>query len=522
MLFSIFYFSYWACMKLAYFARPSALHRGYVLIWLYIFGWALTVAVTVLIDRFGIAAGYMVIVLQSSFFLALFIQLCEFFALPAKQQFAQQTHDFHLTREHLPGTPQGEELIAPSPGELGSAAAVSDDGEEPDENTPLRSGETGYDGHHATFASTFRRSVSKLRTKDPVAHHEPFEKEQSWSGRLPSWTWILQLLVLATVPVVVVGQIALFASTALHQTGSDGTNPLLPYLCMALCVVLVSLPLTPFLHRASHHLPLFLLVFFLGTLALSILRFPFSIDQQYKFSFQQVVDLDTGLSDVHLFGQKTYLDMITNVLPSAAAQELQCEYVPGRNIDKCRYNATQLVPEITPRGIGRPGLRDLVHVNGTVSGANNVTLDVDAVNTKVCVLYFDAPIAGFHVVGSAGRDHRFYDGPDGGVSMLSLFRREASGPWRVEIQMADEDAVYFQGAASDGDLKRSVVRTGMGARSWNGTEAVLGGRVECAWDDVSQRGLVPAFDEVVRYAPVWAVVTKAFTGLVVGRRGFAV
>ena len=71
MMLSLFYFSFWVVMRGADSVRPSALHRGYVFIWLYTITWILLIGVTVLQDRFRIASGYPFVFLHSATFFCL-------------------------------------------------------------------------------------------------------------------------------------------------------------------------------------------------------------------------------------------------------------------------------------------------------------------------------------------------------------------------------------------------------------------------------------------------------------------
>lgn len=84
----------------ANFARPSALHRGYCIIWLFAISWLCGVANTVFEDRFRIAAGYTFVFLHAATFLATVITLCELFALPSKMAFAQRVHAAHDATDH--------------------------------------------------------------------------------------------------------------------------------------------------------------------------------------------------------------------------------------------------------------------------------------------------------------------------------------------------------------------------------------------------------------------------------------
>jgi len=132
-------------MRGADFIRPSALHRGYAFLWMYLIGWAFLVAATVLEDRFRIATGYLFVFFESSVFLANVIGLCELFALQTKGGYAQLVRDEFETREALPDS---NALIAPV-----------EDEEEPTETTPLFGGDGAVSQRATTFANYARRAV---------------------------------------------------------------------------------------------------------------------------------------------------------------------------------------------------------------------------------------------------------------------------------------------------------------------------------------------------------------------------
>jgi hypothetical protein len=50
----------------------------------------------------------------------------------------------------------------------------------------------------------------------------------------------------------------------------------------------------------------------------------------------------------------------------------------------------------------------------------------------------------------------------------------------------------------------------------------LEGYVACQWSDANTPGVLPAVDEVLKYAPVWVGVSKLAEGLVEGRKRFMV
>jgi hypothetical protein len=63
---------------------------------------------------------------------------------------------------------------------------------------------------HPDNDGTLDDSEDKLLTK-------AYGDEQAWSSSLPQWTWIVQFLVLAPINIVILGQIALFMTSALKQ-----------------------------------------------------------------------------------------------------------------------------------------------------------------------------------------------------------------------------------------------------------------------------------------------------------------
>ena len=121
MFVSLGYFAFWCIMRGAHVARPSALHRGYVNIWLFTLAWAVLVVVTVFEDRFDIAAGYPFVFLQSALFLTAVTSLLELFALPNMKTYGQQLRDDHETHDHLEQVPSSDAIITPGPDEVDSA-----------------------------------------------------------------------------------------------------------------------------------------------------------------------------------------------------------------------------------------------------------------------------------------------------------------------------------------------------------------------------------------------------------------
>jgi hypothetical protein len=89
MMLSLFYFTFWSVMVTADSFRPSALHRGYVLFWLFTIFWVALVAVAIMTYHYKLASGYVVVFFETVVFLATITVLLEMCALPTKSAFAK-------------------------------------------------------------------------------------------------------------------------------------------------------------------------------------------------------------------------------------------------------------------------------------------------------------------------------------------------------------------------------------------------------------------------------------------------
>lgn len=533
MFVSLAYFSFWCIMRGADVARPSALHRGYANIWLFTIGWAVLVAVTVYEDRFQIASGYYVVFLHSAMFLTTLISLSELFALPDMKTYAQEFRDDHEGQDDQSGI-SAEALIAPSPGEADGAGSDEDADDEADREpasatTPLLGRSSRGEGEHrTTFATTYRRSISALSDaatvkREPGRGLGSFGNEQPWSKNLPTWTWFFQFLIVGPFMIILAVQTGLMLTDATNQTGSDGSNAIVPYLSVALFSLLLILPLMPFMHRITHHIPMFLLCVFIATLAYNLVAFPFSSNNKYKAFWQQTVDLDTGVSIVKLGGIEEYLRLIIAELPSAAGKTIDCQESTVRvGITDCAYDGSDIPPNVAdnvvdgvPPQKGYDGLVSIKVASGELPGQAKLT--VDAKNTKSCYLKFAKPIKRFTVASGNGWDDRFGRMPDAGLNHILLWRRDWDKVWEIDIEWDPEASAV---GITDYDYE-TVMHTEVDELKIREAPG-LDGNVTCIWSDINTPGTIPALDEAIQYAPAWAVITKFAAGLVEGTKSFMI
>lgn len=497
MTISIFYFSFWLIVRGASFVRPSALHRGFVLVWLFIFSWALQVLAAIAEDRMHIGALYFAAFYHTSIFLALLISLLEQFALPGKHEFARQFTDA--------SEDQDESVTASIHDAQGTADEGGNDDDDPSETTPLRSGERGYGANdQTTFANNYRRSIpaeDEQPSTTKVRSYPPCEYEQAWSGRLPTWTWILQFLILAPVHVLIIGNLGLMQMSAMNMTGSDGSGLLAPLMGIGIMAIMLLLPLTPFMHRVTHHIPMFLLLVFIGSFIYNLAAFPFSVNNRYKVYFRQIVNVNDGTDVVNLLGLEEFIKPVLASLPSVASQDVDC----GSGSDKrpslmsCTYDSSSQ-PAYLANGTK---YADLITVSTIKSSdGKSANLVIDALETKMCILELSKPVFGFAVKNGGPRDRRFGSFPRSGLKQINLWRRDLTIPWDVKLQLTE-----------DGHSLSHEVET---------RDEPLSVTVKCAYSDANDAKTIPTLQELKQFSPKWTVFTKATVALVEVQKKFEI
>ena len=558
---TIFFFVFWSVMRVADFVRPSAFHRTYALLWLFGIFWVLLVGATVLEDRKHIASGYIIVFTMTSVFAALLISLLEQFSLKTKRAYIEELDVRSNGSVDAVGADEDEGeadesavLISPSPGEgvsVGETAADDDDddnvNDEPTETSPLIGGSL-RNSRPTTFVTGYRRSLSTLlderrRAREALASQKiadrwgdetaaPFGFEQDWSKSLPTWTWLLQFLILGPFNIIMTGQLLLALGSAVQQTGTDGSDPLMPYFLVAVFSMLTLAPLTPFVHRVTRHIPHLFIVAFAGILIYSLVTFPFSVTSPFKFTIRETFSVDYGNTTVVLTGYEGYIDRVLAELPSTKNRPWTCVDSYGRQsgLLECSFDGTGLEPRVTG-DVSVPfskeqGYKGLISVNTTRSGGgggadgNNkraVTFAITAVNTKVCALRFDQPVKSVVVRNAFGSDGpgdelgsgstidpRFdfdtHPAPDDGnweFGDFTLWRRDWETPWTVDVE-------WPEGGEDGGD-------------------DALTGQVICRWGDANTPGTAPAVDEAWKFAPTWSIlVIRQNPPLIQGTKAFSV
>lgn len=490
--------------------RPTALGRGYAFIEQWLLWWAVLIAVAVSIDRAHLASGYFVVVSYAGVFLSAWISLLELVGLPRK--------------------PVAPPISAPAPyGSEGpsDAAAPSDGGhEDATEETPLFRGAgrpTTFgshsrreddaaippDGEHEgaseetplfrgagrpmTFGGYSRPEDGSADESDAEGEYTPPEgvygKEQAWSKDLPTWVWVIQFLLSVPLPLIFTASIGLLLSTAVNQTGADGSSTLAVYLLMGILSILILLPGSPFYHRISYYVTTFIFAVFIGTLVYNLTAFPFSEKYRLKVYFQQSVELETGINTAYLVGHPDFVkDIVTGYIPSAQGGAVTSAPDPLR-VGLTRVSWAGLAPAVVPE----IAMRDWVQYNTTSLGVGKARIFVNGRNTRACKLLFSNPVLEVGIWG----EHKQLGKPvpPQGTVELRLWSRRWEAGWTVDVG-------WDAGTVDDGRLR---------------------GKIVCLWSDANNASVeIQALWEASRYMPTWAVVSKLSDGLVEGWRPFVV
>ncbi|GAM84769.1 hypothetical protein ANO11243_027700 [Dothideomycetidae sp. 11243] len=500
MMMSAFVAISWFLLRLGDSVRPSALSRFYTLLWIYMLSWLFLIAATVGVDRYGLGGGYFFIVYNAAVFAALLVSYLEFFALPSKERYAIRV------------TGAAESRRESQSGQRPASSQAGEDGEA-NERTALLS---PTNGPSRNDRQTFARYNQRRHSQDPAADDgdngsvltlsgaQPYEHEQTWSAYLPRWTWLVQLVLILPINLILIGQGGLLLTTALAQTPADGNAVLTIYVAIAVLSALMLVPSAPFMHRVVWQIPTFLFLVCVGTIAYNLVADPFSRESRLKVFFVQRIDVKTGRNEVALIGVGGWLEKVVEEMPSTAGQRVTCghgirDWASRNELKTCVWEGS--TPDVlkysanSARGHKKPAMKDWLSVD--VKALNSSTsrrylVEMSGVNTRSCRLYFDEGIANFTACAKGMQESV------PGVEItakhstqLRLWSRTFDPTFRVVVDVA------------------------------HNSSKTISGKAVCLWSDANQLGLIPAYDELEKFAPVWVAPTKHADGLVEGVKAFS-
>ncbi|KAF2455986.1 putative zinc metalloprotease [Lineolata rhizophorae] len=483
-LLSGFFCMAWVILAGTYLKSPSALQRFHSLLWMFVMVWILLVLATVTQNNFHLGSSYFIVALFLTIALAFWISCLELFALDTVTLYKDSV--IFQTLDLPPGDDDERGRVQQTSNERGS-----------EENAPLLGDSSPTFARYGSVRSQSPPEPAAIQHIIPEHELAPaYGHEQKWSWKMPQWTWILQIILLAPVTIVLVGQLGLILTSAVHQTPADGSPALLVYGLMMFFAILLLFPLLPFIHMIKFRVPHFLILVLIGTVIYNCVAFPFSINSQLKVYFLQQVDLESGLNNASLIGLMPFVHDILADYPSAQNQSISCEtpsFASRSGLAQCFWAAPapsvgskSFPPSIPPEK--DYGKWVTFNVTRDADAKRSATFNIDARNTRSCRILFQEPVSSINVTGGAS-DPRFEPVGEHGTTELRLWRRDWKRPWEVKV-------------------------------GWESGPG-LDGHVVCLWNEEFE-GQIPALEEVRKFSPAWATVSKASDGLVEGRKAFMV
>jgi len=305
------------------------------------------------------------------------------------------------------------------------------------------------------------------------------------------------------------------------------------YGVLAILSVLIILPIAPFAHKMHGRLNFLVIAIFAATTLYCLWAHPFTQIAPMKVRFVQQVHLGTRTArplteqpsnsrpthppDSHhrdevlsattsIFGLSGHVQKVVSELPSSQGKDVQCEKISS-GLTNCTWSVDdEWIP--SPGGNTSTGwiTGDVQRVDGKTSQA---MIHVHGTNTRGCRIYFDQPVYDYKVRALDGdrwdgTQQDGYEIPPEGITTLLLWSRTWDRNFEVEVTLGPEGL---------------------------DPEPPLSGKLACEYSEyasgiagaggVEHGGRIPAFEEMLRFLPKWAVVTKAADGLVEVSRSFS-
>lgn len=355
-----------------------------------------------------------------------------------------------------------------------SVTQTGDESSDPDEDEQSPANETsplvgGINGGQSkppstTFGTVYRKSIASIQkitpeiatTKDA---HKPYGDEQLWSAKLPSSLWMLQFSLIGPSFVSIIASHWSALLGWVIQRSADGDEMLGAYMLVAFLSIVLVLPLTPFLHRGRHLLPIIMLVICTVTMTFNLITFPFSESTKYKIRFSQEVNLDSGNSTLQLAGAEDFIRPVLARVPSAMGHEIACSKDLGFNV--CSLDGSHVMPDI-----GKAGGDDWLSCSSS-RDEDIVRFTVDGKDTRKCGVDFSNPISSFKVDGGNGQVE------EQEMDSITLYRRQWDTPWNVQVNTS--------------------------------TSKEIGVKVWCEWGEMHR---LPFLEEAIHYLPEWVTLTS--------------
>lgn len=387
------------------------------------------------------------------------------------------------------------EHINQSRNEEGSDVVNEEANEEANETTALLDREDGHEEEHSMPSS-------------PINYRTNLKKALSYD-------WSLQYLVSVPLSVFFVYSVGAMGIDAFHQNLVEGDEALVFGVGLFVIVsVAIGLTLLPFIHRLNSGFAVILVIWTMIQALILYKEFPFTSEVPLRSKFTQIIDLDSQTNLVSVTMKHPYTKYIVQDLPSVKQNNIsvKCNYL-SNDLDECQYRG--LEPHVLNSTDFNSWLR-VSQVSDQDSedrrGPNRAEIFIEAPDNRFCRVNFNTSTYPGHEVRSP-------------VRAVTVFHRNSSN------ELSDSEFRWTSSSEQDTFSNTNGIESvNLYKLDWDspgyhvGIEWVpnwyesmqasrdsLGVQVVCHYGDYDQEILVdgqlhrkvPAFDEILQYAPRW-------------------
>ncbi|KIM32383.1 hypothetical protein M408DRAFT_218052 [Serendipita vermifera MAFF 305830] len=438
---------------IAHWWSPVPIQRGQTLVEMFAFWWLIAIVNLISAARQEITGGFFITFFYAATLAATIITLLD-------------QHRLNKQVDAAPTLFAEDDLIRPS----GS-----------------RRSSNHHNGSIRGIESASERTPLIPRAEDLVA---PRKLEEETLG----WIWVVEFLVAAVFPVILILQIMWAILAALGPTVVDGSKPVFVYMFLSITALLFALPVAPFAHKLPVTFFIVLAVVGLATAAYNTFEFPFAQGGAYKVVFWQSADLQAGNSTVSLTGVGPYLKQALRDVSPVEYDDVTWEKGPVSGVSTAKF------PALAPRSVPTLNMAKWMNIEVEKTGISSALIRISGQETRACRLSFEG---GYNVsqvlVRGSNRDGYELPSPVP-VKHVNLWKRTWNATWEVEVELT---------------------ATGSSNVPLHQTAEVLRGKASCIWADRND-GRIPALDQLYVFLPPWATMTAWGSGLVEGWKDFTI
>lgn len=343
------------------------------------------------------------------------------------------------------------------------------------------------------------------------------------------YAWIIQYLLIVPISSFVLFNSVDAIMDALNQTVQEGSKATFDVIRFGMVgSILIALPILPFFYKVNYITVSLTVLLFLISASKTLLESPFTDNNPLKVRFSQNIDLSQGnAASVHLLGREgNLLKPMLEDLPSIkySSTHINCTSMTN-GMELCTYDGIQ--PNLLSTN-GNTNISSMVKIHILHDNRNSTErspyepivaeLLLEVKENRACTLSFESR----HQAKSPVREITVYQEKNSASQQANITKTIKSGSGINELQLHKLDfdqetyhigVQWFPKLLTDGNLEDDNLST----------KDELSVAISCYWGEYDSESVVngtavrkiPAFDELIKYAPPSFSFTNEQKGLVI-------